>query len=189
MVRRAQRGVDRALHGPAGRPLVDELHLGFGGVDVDVDRRWIELDVDHPSGCRPPGGGSGRPPPGRSERAVLHQRPLTKKNISWRWDARQLGRADPAADRDPRHGRPTRRAVQRDRRRPTPRPRRRRRGDGVAGAAVTRSPAAVDRSATSGCRCGGTHRRRRRAGCSRSRSPAGAGTCGGPGHCRRDRGR
>ena len=41
-----QRGVHGALHGAAGRPFVDELDLGFGGVDVDVDRRGIEADVD-----------------------------------------------------------------------------------------------------------------------------------------------
>ncbi|MCE3250287.1 MAG: hypothetical protein K0R41_4112, partial [Geminicoccaceae bacterium] len=31
-----KRGVHGALHGAAGRPFVDELDLGFGGVDVDV---------------------------------------------------------------------------------------------------------------------------------------------------------
>ena len=36
-----QCGVNGPLHGATGGALVDELHLGFGRMDVDVDRGRI----------------------------------------------------------------------------------------------------------------------------------------------------
>ena len=97
-----ERGVDGALHGPAGRPFVDELHLGFGGVNVDVDRRRIEADVD----------GRQRMPSheeqrvvrllqGEAERPVLHPATVDEDDDALAVGARQLGSGDPAVDVTP----------------------------------------------------------------------------------------
>src|SRR5690606_12681057 len=48
-----QRMMGRALDGTGNRPLVCELHLGLGGMDIDVDLRWVNLDANHPKRMPP----------------------------------------------------------------------------------------------------------------------------------------
>ena len=152
-----ERGVHRALHGPAGRPFVDELHLGFGGVNVDVDRRWIEADVD--GGQRMPSHEEERVVrllQGEGERPVLHPAAVDEDDDALAMGTRQLGGGDPAVDGDPWHGGRLVERFQRDRRASDLRaPGGRRRGDGIAGASGGEGATAVDHQLEGDGRVGG----------------------------------
>src|SRR5688572_16359036 len=100
-----ERGVHCALHRATGCPFVDELHLGFGGVDVYVDRRWIEANVD----------GSQRMPAyeekrvvrlfqSEGERPVLHPAAVDEDDDALAMGARQLRGGDPTLDGEARNG-------------------------------------------------------------------------------------
>src|SRR5215207_1437680 len=96
-----ERGVHCALHRPAGRPFVDELHLGFSGVDIDVNCRWIKSNVD--GGQRMPAHEEKRMVrllQSEGERPVLYPAAVDEDDDSLAMGARQLRGGDPAIDGD-----------------------------------------------------------------------------------------
>ena len=99
-----QRGMHGALHGPAGGALVDELHLGLGGMNIDIDRRRIEADVD--SGQRVAPDQQQRVIrllQGEAERPVLHPAAIDEDDDPLAVGAREFWRADPALHCNARH--------------------------------------------------------------------------------------